>query len=69
MVDLTATVSYRVVPERWDELDDLTIVNAYEDFKMWVLEYEEMMTFKEADNAFKMLEQWEQYLEARGLAQ
>ena len=60
--------TFRVFPEKWDEICDRDIVSMYRSFREWLFLNEESMTVSEADKAWKMVSRWEGYLKRRGLA-
>lgn len=59
--------TFRVNPDKWDEISDGDILRMYETFKDWLTMNEENMTISEAEKAWAMYDRWTDHLKWRGL--
>lgn len=66
MVKFTATKSFRVCPETWDECTFEEVECMCGFFEEWIMLNEEDMTSDEWDRANTMLRVWKRYIKRRG---
>jgi hypothetical protein len=66
-ISTTTGESFRIVPDKWKDINDNDIARMFDSFTNFVLQNEEMMTFDEAEKAQNIMSEWKNHLKTRNI--